>query len=716
MTRASPRLGLDGVTHLRGPLAVHNSACCFLAGFTADSQPLKMKGPNAAGIHSGLPIDAQLHILSFLPPNEVALSGRLVSPDLRDALSAPQHCTVVLSQTLPLHAVPWAQEAGQEHVRQLPFKHKMQLLCTAAASGSEAKGEMVLTLLQSSVFPEMLLSWHAYSGPDPGVAAVTAGHTQLLPWLLHRCPGLVNPGRALEAAARHCDLAGLQAAWRALQNGLCDSSDSSSSNSSSSSSGRCGSPVLSQGVLDAAAGSATPDAVAKVEWLLAASTDGSCSLQASTAEAAARSGYLARLQWLKLHGCRFAWRGAVVVLAALRHADLEVAQWLVDEAGCELPRPETERYWGPFYAAAAQGNDSEAKLRWLQERRAPPLTGDLLRVTIAAAIGAGRQELVQQLLRLPQMGGSTGREVLQRALDTEVSSSSLPVVQLLHHQAGVVLTHTAYMAAARAGSVAFVRLLACEAGVPIKGLRLGEFVASWPRDTLTHSRGLLEAVQLVLDQVGLRGWQAKHVVCKAAARGELPLVQLLLRKRPGYRPDWEDVAAAVEGGCAGVLECLAARRGKGCGLPRQRRRPHYLTAARAGDRAMLEVLRRLGEPWDVEVVRAVREGCGVAVLKWMVEQGAPMGSGEEMRQAVGRRLRQLEGGLAVAPGGGHGDGELAWLRSVGGRTWCGWGRRWACLWLEVVCLWAVAVVCGLALVVGHLLNLLRWMLRPVLRA
>ncbi len=101
-----------------------------------------------------LPPALQLHILSFLPPNDRALSGRLVSPDA--AVGLREHYTASLFQPLPPHAVTWAVEAGQQHMRHLPFWHKLQLLRTAAASGSEANLEVALALYQPRTFPELL--------------------------------------------------------------------------------------------------------------------------------------------------------------------------------------------------------------------------------------------------------------------------------------------------------------------------------------------------------------------------------------------------------------------------------------------------------------------------------------------------------------------------------------------------------------------------------
>ncbi len=178
---------------------------------------MDLDGASNSTLLPQLPTALQLHILSFLPPNDRALSGRLVSPDAADALSGAQHCTASWSQPLPAHAVPWALEAGQQHVRQMRFWHKPHLLCTAAASGSEANLEVALALLQPSVFPELLQHWYNYLGPDVGVSAVRVGHPQLLGWLLRHCPGLSQPDSVLQAAAQHCDLEGLQVAFGALK-------------------------------------------------------------------------------------------------------------------------------------------------------------------------------------------------------------------------------------------------------------------------------------------------------------------------------------------------------------------------------------------------------------------------------------------------------------------------------------------------------------------
>ncbi len=610
-----------------------------------------------------LPIAVQLHILSLLPLNERALSGRLVSPEARDGLTGPQHCTASLSQPLPHYAVPWAQEAGQGYVRQLPYLYKVYLLCTAASSGCETNLEVALALLQPSIFPELLQVYdYSITSPqrDPGVAAVKAGHPQLLGWLLRHCPGLMYLDRALEAAARHCDLAGLQAAWGLLQGVSTWSSHFRA--------------TLGQKVLDAAAGSVTPDAVAKVQWVLEAGGS-NCRLADSTAEAAARSGNLDALRWLREHGCPLC-RGSNEGL--LGPASLAVAQWLVDEAGCKLlawdSSPLAEGWWwAVLLPRIVQGPDAAAKLRWLQERGAPPLGGDsegLFRLAEAAA-KAGRVEVLRHLLltlgpeRVAQRPNRGSAAMPGSYWDDAAMSGSILAMQCLR-EAGVRFTAQAYERAAGKGHLGVVRWLALEAGVRAKKLVIDVFVASWPDCTPAHSRDLLEAVQL-LAGAGCNAWGPGyrlpyHLVLAwgnqdcfwdILARGDLAFAHFVLGQKPGYVPDAEHVRAVVRSGNEALLEWMVQQVDHVETLRGDRL---YILAAMNGDRATLAALRRLGVPWGAEdvVVRAVKEGSCMAAVRWLVERGAPVGSREGMEKAITCR----EQGLEV------GDVDAAWLRGL----------------------------------------------------
>ncbi len=582
-----------------------------------------------------LPPALQLHVLSILPLNDRALSGRLVFPDAAAGLSEPQHCTASLSQPLPPHAVPWAVEAGRQHVRQLPFRHKLQLLSTAAASGSEVNLDVALALLQPSIFPELLhgklKNSSAYS--NPGVAAVEAGHPQLLGWLLRHCPALLADSRAiLKAAARHCGLPGLQAVWAVL--GCSNSTDLS--------------PLMDQDFFNWVAASPS-GAMAKMEWVLAQGR-GSCSLQESTAAAAARSGDLGRLRWLRDRGCPvdMGW----VLVCALEKADLAVAQWLVGEAGCVLPATAAgdDERWERLLDAAAKSPNGVPKLQWLHERGAPPLSrdtdSDLILLLLHSAAAAGRVEVVRHLMSLVAPMARLRFLADGELFHCAVSSGSIPTAEFLR-QAGCAVSYAAYEVAAQAAadkdsliggdSIAIIRWLVQEARVPAAGFDLEELLLGWPSDTPADSRDLLAVVQLLLGECKLdEGGELSYVdamsaLDAAAGRGELALVQYLLQQRPGFPPNWGIVMAAAEGGCEALLEWLVEQHpgcleGAGSGVS------PYASAAARGDLGTLTALRRLGVPWSAEnvVAQAVREGAAEHAMRWLEEQGAPGGSEEEV--------------------------------------------------------------------------------------
>ncbi len=630
--------------------------------------------------------DLQLHVLSFLPPNDCALSGRLACRDAAQGLSGPQYSTASLFQPLPPHAAPWAVEAAQQRVRQLPFRHKLQLLYTAATSGSEVNLEVALALLQPSIFPELLqrrISQYADSvrGQDPGVAAVEAGHLQLLGWLLCRCPGLVCPDGVLAAAARRCDLAGLQAVWEQFS--------SHHRSSTSVSNVKWGNahdrPILGRKVLNAAAASTAPDAVAKMAWLIAVPASSFCRLQDRTAAAAAQSGDVGRLGWLREQGCPMGGEGSIVLLSALQHADLAVVQWLVNEAGVELPAAGSGvEGWDSFLKACFSSSDGLAKVRWLQQRGAPPLTADLngkpaVRDWACSAIESGRVETMQYLLStLGPRELPLGNAELCTKLAAK--SGSIPMAECLRG-AGLVFTRQAYTGAAEAGSLAMVRWLAHDAKVPTgANLRqaqnlLQQFLGAWPCTTPADSRDLLEAVQLLVgagvdgvavagvdaddaEDEDLGGWGeeiAAHMALSGALqRGDLALVQYLQEQQQlvPLLPGPDDVETAAQAGCEALLEWLVDL--PGC-LEGPGDRP-YVAAAANGDLGTLAALRRLGVPWgsDDELVDAIEWRCCEPALRWLAGQGMPVGGAEEMEEAVAfaEKVRDLSAEAA------------AWLRGL----------------------------------------------------
>ncbi len=608
-----------------------------------------------------LPAAVLSHTFSFLPPNERTLTTRFVCRDTAAAPSDAEAHTASLSQPLPAHAAPWDVEAGQQHVRQLPLQHKLQLLSTAAASGSEVNLEVALALLRPSIFSEMLITGHdvwekseVLPDPGPGVAAIEAGHPQVLGWLLRHCPALVCLKYALEAAGEHCDLAGLQGVWRVL-NGEEQPVDW----------GGRSRPTLDQWALNGAAGSPIPDAVAKMEWVLGAAEEGSCSLYSNpyddVAEAAARSGDLGRLRWLLERGCRLDDPESWVLQQALQYADMGVVQWLVDGAGWDLlgPQAEHKEYWGSLVAAAARGPDGLARVLWLQERGV--VLKDGIRPLLYVVTAPGYQITVGQVHTLryimqrysDDLGAQQLAQLGRGLTCAPVASGSIPLVEELR-QSGVTLDHQSYYYATY--DMEMTRWLVTEAKVSPRGLALWELFDPHWRGTPATNRELLEAVQLLVGAgAGARSGDVMRAILCAAERGNLPIVHDLaqhMEQQLGCQPDWHRaMQVAVESGCEALLEWLAGKAGclANAGIS-------YMPAVRAGDRGTLNALRRLGVPWgagDV-VVGAVEEGCQAPVLRWLLEQGAPMGSAAEMEEAVAAAEREGELGAEAA----------AWLRGL----------------------------------------------------
>ncbi len=650
-----------------------------------------------------LPVELQGHIFTLLPPNERALS-RGACRAARDASNEPeqpldpQHCTVHLSELLPDYIRAQAVEAFQEQLPQLTFRRKVELLSTAAASGCLVNLEVALQLVQATVFPQLLLSRsNAFRtstsdqrGMDPGRAAVRAGHVELLPWLLRHCPALVDASGVLEAAAEYSDLAGVQRAHEALMTqpgGIIGTSSNNSeqagtsgASGSSTSHNGSGSPFSGQAVLAAAAGSTTPDAVAKVQWLLDPEAGvGPCSLDHSIAEVAARGGNLSVLRWIHARGCTMGGSSVDVLGFALECASLDVLRWLVEEAGHDLPCSTDD--WGELLCAAATSGQSLAKIQWLAEKGAPLPCCDgngpilrMLRSVVYEAVLAGQAEAVRYIW------GLHNRDAACSIFDPEALSAAVPgspgVGRLL---AEIGVPHSygnhAYWAALRRGDLATVQWLAEEAKVSAPCGLLAMAVQLWPA---AESRGLPQAVRL-LKEVGFFSFGDSEALRLALELGNLELVRAVKDDQDDFASRRVMMAAAAKGGCEAVLDWAhgkptPALPGQGWSFWETFIYPEgmgdfmrsaskkvgspYIPAAVNGDLATLTALRRLPVPWGSEdvLVQAVREGVSVPALRWLVEQGAPVGGVDVMEEA----LRAALGQRPIS------EGVVAWLRGLAG--------------------------------------------------
>ncbi len=313
-------------------------------------------------------------------------------------------------------------EGAQAAMKQLTFHQKLMVLSTAASSGCEANVQFAWQLLQPHVFPELLRTecyqtrLDLYSGqrPDLGSAAALSGLAHLLPSLAPRCSGLLNPGRTMEAAARHCDLAGLHAAWGAVGQRV----------QSFNQEGRATAQGTWQRLACAAAESETSDALATLDWVLqAAGRYRRTVLHADVCGAAAALGDLARLAWMRDRG--FPWGTPAVLVEVVRHAGLGFVQRLEQEGGY-LPPAEDAGAWASegVVAAAASQRDGVGKLQWLAGRGAAWQAW-------LAAVGCGNLEAVQLLAGQQGQEPAKGEGGAAAILAPAVSSGSVPLVTWL---------------------------------------------------------------------------------------------------------------------------------------------------------------------------------------------------------------------------------------------------------------------------------------------
>ncbi len=627
-----------------------------------------------------LPPELQAGVMERLQPNEQALAGRLVRRDLGIRLSSNR--TAHFRQPLPPAA---GDAAWQPHLRQafkhLTFKAKLRMLSAAAASGSEVNLELAWGLLRPCLHPELLQRtqgfgspiFYKYRGddPDPGTAAVRAGHAStVLPWLVHHnCP--LDPNSTLAAGAEHCDLAGLRAAWQLLGYGSRaaqgDAAQADAHCVFSTAAGRSGG--LQGG----------NPAIAKLNWLWSVAPAAMLhrhrpQLLAAAAVGAASSGSLPLLTWLQGQGLDLSstrmcnillqtWRSmvglgppwALALGAALRGGHVAVADWLVDEAGCPLPREE-EQALILVWLAAADGGHVES-LRWLLHRGVPVYDG-----SARQAASAGRLEALRFLHT------ECGAELTEELFGYAAGSGSLPTAAWLL-QAGCPMGPGVYLLAARAGDADMVVWLAQEARCPWDQGTIAAVLIHWPRTPWAARRGLQRAVEALEEagcpplRVALEAGsdEVQQALDMAAMHGDLWLLRRL-HGELGMGLGRRTLAAAAKGGCEAVLVWLV---GAGCELGGARNERDvkkydpYVRAGRRGDLGTLECLVRLGVGFHPQLVLvAARSWVPLPVLRWLVERGAPW------VQAAADAVEKVAFSAKVT--GRYGD-SVAWLEARLGR-------------------------------------------------
>lgn len=578
---------------------------------------------NLAGL--ALPPELLLPVLQHLPDNFLATDGRLTCKEANKHLSSnPLHRTVHVRHSLPSTAAldPALFGSAQLAFRSLSSPRKLHLMSVAAASGSETNLDFAWRLLRPCLFAHLLPPSRFYldqlagaqldddpndefraQPDDAATTAIKAGHTHLLPWLVsHRCP--LDAQAALRTAAEYGSLSDLQRTWEVVWQGCTGIAQGEAEDDEEEEDGEV--LELDDCVLAAAVGSASPDALHKVEWLVEEGR-GSCSLLGNqqAAVAAVGTGDLGRVQWVQGAGCPVGCREAVA--AALRLGDLRVAEWLAGQPGAEVSE------W------------DRGLLRWRQQNR-----------QAAGQHQGGEREGHVDCEEYDSVLGELqyGEEVLgvrqydERRFCRTVGSGSIPAVEWLlqhgcHHNTG------AFHAAAYRGDVAMLSYLARVLSAQYPGYLqhpkvMPELIHRWPR---TSPGSCLHAMHALVES-GFRPeicTLARTAVERAAALGYLPLVRYL--HDTCHSPMGTDALfQAAEGGCEAVLEWLVG----GMDVRRSINSP-YLAAVRNGDLATLECLRALEVPLsgDRYLLEHVVHWAGVAralpMVQWLAERGMDVG-------------------------------------------------------------------------------------------
>ncbi len=668
----------------------------------------------SGGVRSPIPTEALRLVLEFLPPNDLALAGRLTCRDAARWFSSVRSRTARFSQPLPQHAVESFQLRARQCMPMMTRNQKLRFLLSAAASGSEVNTAAIWALIRPGLFPEPLspnalatttLDFQyivsASEEDDPGWVACKHGHPHLVGWMLQH-GWTLDPAVTLEAAARFCDLAALKQIWEQLRHDL------------------RASVYLRVGLATDAAASSTPDALDKLQWVLDEAGDGlrptghtvagairgglETSRNRSSSSGGGGSGgwgssrggdgdgaggdsgsgsgqvdeeVLRRLQWLRDRG--YSLVGAEALSGALGHAPLAVAQWLLADATArwqEQPQQGSQgmiahlrKEFGhdeyglwPVSLAALQPPDAVAKLRWLRQHGLLQTDGAL-----EAAALCGNLDAVRYLHE------QCGCRLTAGAFSSAVRADSLPTAAWLL-QAGCPLPPSdvrqvddcVYVKAAGRGSVRMVRWLLEQARCTLvyDAALLEQFVAAWVSPV--HGLG----------PGGLEGRPVGHGAGGGGGGGA------------GDAGPGEGATGSEGGSCGGgdgdgsgdkLLSAVQLLMRAGCKVG-----PGVIvSAARRGDLRLVQVLHATGEcPLGLPVLSAAAESGCEALVEWLVGAGCDMvvvprdhknpylAAAEEGDLAMMRALRRLgvPWGLALlyqAVVSGLPYSVLRWLRGQG---------------------------------------------------
>ncbi|KXZ45011.1 hypothetical protein GPECTOR_59g618 [Gonium pectorale] len=411
-----------------------------------------------------------------------------------------------------------------------------------------------------------------------------------------------------------------------------------------------------------------------------------CLLTAGVFEAAAEAGQLDSCMWLREHGCptvsAHETRSGILAAAAFgghRHVCERLSGL---DATCHF-----------FAAAEAARGGHVGLMEWLLQRRSEldaAMHPQIKKQCLVAGVAHGCD--LPTLQRLWQ-----GRDGLNEAAKTgalrAATSSPTPdwaaKVEWLEAQGcprdspwqvaerpdavarlawlrsrGFPLdTHCVNAAAAR-GNVAAVEYLLGEAGVRtassdqrtvIGGAAGGGHLvvlqalhaAGWPIGTATNcalaarlaaSHGHLHVLAWLVETFGAEAVGMGPDLLEAAAEsGSVELMAWLRERGCGW--DADCYYGAIVSGCEEAVGWLVAQ-----GCPVEESGALYVRPCQNGDLAMARRLRRLGVPWGpAGHIIFQTAGCApLPMLRWLLEEGCPVGDYKDARRAAGLRSSGLE--------------------------------------------------------------------------
>ncbi len=536
-------------------------------------------------------------------------------------------------------------------MKQLSFYQKLLLLSTAAASGCEANVRLAMQLVQPCLFPEVKQGFYMHTPgrhyralTELGPTTVGAGLARLLPSLVTRFAGLLDPGATLEAALQRASLADVKFVGSVVKRHADDLSWG----------GSAGDWVR---MLAAAAGSPTGDAVGKMDWVLGAAGHMLIVSRApdSVAGAAAASGDMQRVLWLRRH--RFPWGTAGVSKEVLSTAAFSFFQQLMADQRDKFRYllPAKDKGWkspAMVLAAAAAARDSAEKLAWLQGRGA-----GLGAEALEAAAGQGNLEAVQLLADV------LGTKALQRhVFEAAIRSGSVPTVAWLRMAAGCPAGLDPYSVAIHRGDEAMLRWL-LEVGWPCGAPKLDKVLCGWPP---AYTSAKAQELQRVLQVCREAGWSLEGIT-GFSPFGSFSSQPWALRPtlwRLVYgdgREPHEGLTSSedMDEGCVAAAEVLAQRQDSRTDFsPYQHAR-----MAERGDRAMLECLLRLGVQPDMGALQGVvRSNVPRPIQNWLAGQ---LETPEVSRAALLEKAREENrkedfDRRRIRPGMPGPDGRMMW--------------------------------------------------------